>query len=300
MTARGGGYTFRVLAEPRAIPLSAENVERAYSAPTRQWFSVERRFPSSAGRPSGFLSGVTEVIVLEQLRRAAQGSVLETQPHYRTAIGVLGVTLPPILILGWLVLAAKVESSISAYYYTRMRDWFVGTLWVIGVFLFFYQYRPRQLGQARSKRESVQTGAADAWLGKVAGLCAVAVALVPTNPPPASKDMPVAIGALHGVAAAILFTCLALFPLLLFSQSRTRSHVYRGYGWAMIALVLLVVAYTFAPESLRLIAAPLRPILVLETLLIVVFGVSWFAKGRELAGNEKCIPPSEAPGSQVA
>jgi hypothetical protein len=88
--------------------------------------------------------------------------------------------------------------------------------------------------------------------------------------------MPVTIGALHGVAAAILFTCLALFPLLLFSQSRTRSGVYRGYGWAMIALLLLVVAYTFAPESLRLIAAPLRPILVLETLLIVVFGVSWF------------------------
>ena len=55
----------------------------------------------------------------------------------------------------------------------------------------------------------------------------------------------------------------------------------------MIALVLLVVAYTLAPESLRLIAAPLRPILVLETLLIVVFGVSWFDKGRELAAKDK-------------
>jgi hypothetical protein len=238
--------------------------------------------------------------VLEKLRRAAQGSVLETHPHYRTAIGVLGVTLPPILILGWLVMVAKVESSISAYYYTHMRDWFVGTLWVIGVFLFFYQYRPHQPGrQARSQRESVQTGAADAWLGKVAGLCAVVVALVPTNPPPAAKDMPVTIGALHGVAAGVLFTCLALFPLLLFSQSRTRSHVYRGYGWTMIVLLLLVVAYSFAPESLRLSAAPLRPILVLETLLIVVFGVSWFDKGRELAGKEKDMP-SEARASQVA
>ena len=230
--------------------------------------------------------------MLDKLRRAAQGSVLETHPHYRTAIGVLGVTLPPILILGWLVIVARVESSISAYYYTRMRDWFVGTLWVIGVFLFFYQYRPHHPGgQARSQHESVRTGAADAWLGKVAGLCAVLVALVPTNPPPESKDMPVTIGALHGVAAAILFTCLSLFPLLLFSQSRTRRHVYRGYGWAMVALVLLVVAYTLAPESLRLIAAPLRPLLVLETLLIVVFGVSWFDKGRELAAKDKDIEP---------
>ncbi len=206
------------------------------------------------------------------------------------------MTLPPILILAWLLLAAKVESSISAYYYTRMRDWFVGTLWVIGVFLFFYRYEPRP-GQARSQRESVRTGDADAWLGKFAGLCAVVVALVPTNPPPESKGMPPTIGTLHGVAAAILFTCLALFPLLLFSQSRTRSHVYRAYGWAMIVLVLLVVAYTLSPESLRLIAAPFRPILVLETLLIVVFGVSWFEKGRELAGNQEFSRPPE---SQVA
>ena len=240
-------------------------------------------------------------MVLERLRRAAQGSVLETHPHYRTAIGVLGVTLPPILILGWLLLAASVESSISAYYYTRLRDWFVGTLWVIGVFLFFYQYRPRQPGQARSKRKPVQTGAADAWLGKIAGVSAVVVALVPTNPPPQSKDFPPTIGALHGLAAAVLFLCLALFPLLLFSQSRTRSQVYRGYGWAMIVLIALVVGYTVSPESLRQGLAPLRPILVLETLLILVFGVSWFEKGRELAGSEKSARPShEAPTSQVA
>ena len=225
--------------------------------------------------------------MLERLRRAARDSVLETHPHYRTAIGVLGITLSPILIFGWLLLAANVESSISAYYYTRMRDWFVGTLWVIGVFLFFYRYRPRDSDRARSMLEAVRTGDADAWLGIVAGLSAVVVALVPTDPPLGSKDMPPTIGTLHGVAAAILFLCLALFPLLLFSQSRTRGPAYRTYGWTMIGLILLVVAYTFSPESLRLNLGPWRPILVLETLLIVVFGVSWFEKGRELARSEK-------------
>jgi hypothetical protein len=88
---------------------------------------------------------------------------------------------------------------------------------------------------------------------------------------------------LHGIAAATLFLCLALFPLLLFSQSRKRGHVYRRYGWAMVVLLLLVVAYAFGPESVRQATAPWRPVLVLETLLIVVFGVSWFDKGRELA-----------------
>jgi Protein of unknown function (DUF998) len=223
--------------------------------------------------------------LLQRLRRAAEGSVLDPHPHYRTAIGVLGVTLPPILIAVWLLLESKVESSISAYYHTAMRDWFVGTLWVIGVFLFFYRYRPRQPGQARSIRKSVQTGAADSWLGKVAGLCAVVVALVPTTPPPESKDVPPTIGNLHGVAAAILFICLALFPLLLFSQSRRRSHVYRAYGWTMIVVLLVTVAYVFAPAGFKESIAALRPLLVLETLLIVVFGVSWFEKGRELAAS---------------
>jgi hypothetical protein len=225
--------------------------------------------------------------VLQQLRRAAEGSVLDAHPHYRTAIGVLGITLPPILIVVWLLLASKVESSISAYYYTLMRDWFVGTLWVIGVFLFFYRYQPRQPGQARSSLEPVRTGAADSWVGKVSGLCAVVVALVPTIPPPESKDVPPTIGTLHGVTAALLFLCLALFPLLLFSQSRRRGHVYRGYGWTMIVLLLLTVAYVFAPTGFKASTAALRPILVFETLLIVVFGLSWFEKGREMAASMK-------------
>ena len=231
--------------------------------------------------------------MLQELRRAAEGSILETHPHYRTAIGVLGVTLPPILIVAWLLQASKVESSISAYYYTRMRDWFVGTLWVIGVFLFFYRYRPRQPGQGPSSLESVQTGAADSWLGKVAGLCAVVVALVPTNPPPEAKDVAPTIGMLHGLAAAILFLCLALFPLLLFSQSRRRSRVYRGYGWTMIVLLLLTVGYAFAPAGFKANIAALRPILVLETLLIVVFGASWFQKGWDMASDQ-------APSMRVA
>jgi len=87
------------------------------------------------------------------------------------------------------------------------------------------------------------------------------------------------------VAAALLFICLALFPLPLFSQSRRRSHVYRAYGWTMIVVLLVTVAYVFAPAGFKESIAALRPLLVLETLLIVVFGVSWFEKGRELAAS---------------
>jgi hypothetical protein len=212
--------------------------------------------------------------------------ILETHPHYRTAIGVLGASLPVILIgaslLGVLD-TPELPTSISAYYWTAMRDWFVGTLFVIGVFLFFYTYTPHNDGvDSRSKYEAVRKGKADAWLGKVAGIAAVLVALLPTNPPPSTVQPPT-IGMLHGIAAGALFACLALFPLLLFSQSTKKARVYQTYGWAMLGTLAAIVIYQFAPETVRNALAPAKPVLFLETFLIFVFGKSWFDKGRELA-----------------
>ena len=238
--------------------------------------------------------------MLRELKRAAEGSVLETHPHYRTAIGVLGVSLPPLLVLSSLLRRQEVQGSISAYYFTSARDVFVGILWVIGVFLFFYRYRPRRPELARTQVEPIKTGAADAWLGKVAGVSAVLVALVPTTPPPASPVQPPEIGMVHGLAAAVLFTSLSFFPLLLFSQSRVRGHVYRRYGWVMIALLLSVVAYAFAPDSLRESIAPWRPVLLLESLLIFVFGLSWFDRGLELAATAKGEAAAEGAGTPLA
>ena len=228
--------------------------------------------------------------MLQQLKRAAAASVLETQPHYRTAIGVLGVTLPPILIVTGLLRGGPIEGSISAYYHTPMRDWFVGTLWVIGVFLFFYQYHQRGQDRARSNIQAVRSGAADAWLGKLAGVSAVIVALFPTTPPPESPAQPPTIGMIHGLAAAVLFLCLSLFPLLLFSQSRGRERLYRNYGWGMLTTLAAIVVYQFAPERMREAISDVRPVLVLETALIMLFGVTWFQKGRELAAK----PESES------
>ncbi len=75
--------------------------------------------------------------MLQQLKAESQtllaGSVLEPYPKYRTAFGVLGVAVPPALLL-W-AMDQGVQNSLSAYYYTKGRDWFVGTLWVVGVFL---------------------------------------------------------------------------------------------------------------------------------------------------------------------
>lgn len=216
------------------------------------------------------------------LQQVMAGSVLEPRAKYRTAVGVLGVVLPPALLV-W-AMDQGVQSSISAYYHTAGRDWFVGTLWVIGVFLIFYQYRPQHPELARSQWPAIRSGRADAYLGKCAGVAAVLVALIPTTPP-AGLTQPPIIGAAHGAAAFVMFTSLSLFPLLLFSQSSEKAGLYKLCGWLMLACLALIGLYALSPEALRQALAPLRPVLLFEWVLVWVFGYSWFEKGREPANG---------------
>lgn len=230
--------------------------------------------------------------MLHRLKAASQqllaGSVLEPNPKYRTAIGVLGVVLPPALLI-W-AMDQGVQSSISAYYYTAGRDWFVGTLCVIGVFLIFYQYRPQHPELAKSRISSIRSGRADAYLGKCAGVAAVLVALFPTTPP-AGLTQPPIIGAAHGAAAFVTFASLSLFPLLLFSQSSEKAGRYRACGWLMLACLALTGIYALSPEALRQALARWRPVLVFEWVLVWVFAYSWFEKGREPATAAVTVAP---------
>lgn len=58
----------------------------------------------------------------------------------RRTIGVLGISLPLIVVLGGLVEnSSALQGSISGYYYTNMRDFFVGILCVVALFLISYQ-----------------------------------------------------------------------------------------------------------------------------------------------------------------
>jgi hypothetical protein len=55
----------------------------------------------------------------------------------------------------------------------------------------------------------------------------------------------------------------------------------------MIVLLVLTGAYVFAPTGFQTSTAHLRPVLVLETLLILAFSASWFTKGCEMAAASK-------------
>jgi hypothetical protein len=51
----------------------------------------------------------------------------------------------------------------------------------------------------------------------------------------------------------------------------------------MLACLALIGLFAVAPEAVRNALAPWRPVLLLEWILIWVFGYSWFEKGRESA-----------------
>ncbi len=89
----------------------------------------------------------------------------------RLAIGGLGLLLPPLIVgLEPLLFDGQPapRGSLSAYYYSGLREVFVGGVCAIGVFLFTYQL-------ARATLENV--------LSMIAGAAAVAVAVFPTQRP---------------------------------------------------------------------------------------------------------------------
>ena len=85
----------------------------------------------------------------------------------RQAIGWIGLIMPLLVRLGaWAFEGIRSTNSISAYYYTGMRDVFVSTLVLIGALLACYRTPAKQ----------------DAWLGIITGLAAIGIALFPTFP----------------------------------------------------------------------------------------------------------------------
>ncbi len=85
----------------------------------------------------------------------------------RKAVGLIGIALPLLLVAGkYLFEGPGIQDSISDYYYSVMRDVFVGSLWAIAVFLLSYRGHERQ----------------DDLTGDLACLFAIGVALFPTAP----------------------------------------------------------------------------------------------------------------------
>jgi hypothetical protein len=213
----------------------------------------------------------------------------------RTVVGFIGILLPLIFILGetyYLRGGVQVRGSISAYYHSPMRDFFVAGLCVIGFLLATYM--------------SAQTNTWDFWLSFVAGVAIIGVVFFPTRRPGLLPDAPLCgstpapdgcswiqqelgetpTATIHFACAAVFIGCLAAIAFLFAHREKTyegdkkMALVQQLCGWAIIA----AVAWVAIGGVLNLTIWKLTPLYVGEVVSIWAFGISWLLKGKDLRG----------------
>ena len=190
----------------------------------------------------------------------------------RNAVGWIGIMLPFTLMLGvFLIYNGDLTLvTISQYYYSGMRDIFVGALCAIALFLFFYR-------------------GYDKWddrFGNIAGFCALCVAWFPTT-----ESGPLDIsGTIHFIAASVFFIVLSIFSIFIFTrkgasstrQKLQRNIIYLICGLVMMAcLVSIMIFFIFSGNDLHS-----SFVFWAETIALVAFGVSWLTKGGTISPDK--------------
>ena len=201
----------------------------------------------------------------------------------RKAIGILGIALPIIIVIGSTTCGGceEIQSSISRYYHTNMRDVFVGILCATALFLFAYNgydYR-------------------DAIAGNIACIFALGVAFFPTSvcePFPSCIPGPIdnnVINTIHFISATGFFLALSYFSLFLFTikdenptkMKLKRNKIYRVCGFVMLGCIVLIAAYSICSKcGFCTSIAKINPIFWLETIALWAFGFSWITKGKTI------------------
>jgi hypothetical protein len=207
----------------------------------------------------------------------------------RAAVGVLGILLPVVLVLvdGLWFDGRFPRDSISAYYYSGMRDVFVGVLVATAVFLVTYKVVEWNL---------------DNLLSIVAGVAVLAVALFPTGRPsdlvaltPLQDELgETFVKVIHFLGAGIFIGCLGFICACFGVRERHRAdrtehqrrrgfvlHVSCAVVIGVAVLLILVVDVGLGWD---------RGLLVGEVLAAWAFGVSWLTKGLELDALRRPSP----------
>jgi hypothetical protein len=217
------------------------------------------------------------------LRQKNETPVILSYLHLRRIIGVLGILLPIVVVLGALP-SGNVKGilpSISDYYYSNMREVFVGTLCAIAVFLLAYKgYDIR-----------------DAISSKICGLAALGIAFFPTT---LSYGMAPCLSfinngglasTIHFSCAGILFATFSYMSLVLFRKSSgkarmtkektKRNMVYKTCGLTILGCLTLIGVYEIFLKN-AIDPEKIRPIFWAEVVMLFSFGTSWLVKSEAI------------------
>lgn len=191
----------------------------------------------------------------------------------RRAVGWIGILLPFTLLFGNILIFRddRIRGSISLYYFSGMRDVFVGGVCAIALFMFFYRGYDRR----------------DRWTSNLVGFFAVCVALFHTT-----EHGPLDwSGKVHFFCASCFFVLLAYISLFLFTKGSgytknklARNRIYITCGIVMLACLIAIAVY-FRLYDLDYTGSSF--VFWTETLALLAFGISWLTKGGTILPDHK-------------
>ena len=197
--------------------------------------------------------------------RSGLGRPLPRVPLHRL-IGGLSISLPLVLTIGNFISAGTPPpGSLSGYYYTDMRNFFIGGLCALGVFLLAYR-GPERL---------------DTLITDCAGTSLIMVALCPTRPPVGGHPLTAqqnVVGGLHDFFAIIAPLALGVMALRLArARRRPGATIHRACAMTIFSSLLFAIISSFIFSSIHVNP---RALLACEVLTMFASGTSWLTARR--------------------
>ena len=226
----------------------------------------------------------------------ADNALVHSYTSVRRALGILGLALPPLLLLVVAVTGQAAQSSISAYYYGPGGNILVGTLCAMAVFLWSYLGYQSDDGLFPS----------DKLVARLAAVTALGVAFVPTGGAiPATtanctfveclvlKLTPFNPTHVHLASALMFFALLAVFCIVNFRRTgglalsrekQVKNGLFLTCGVVILVClgVLVLRGYLYANATPEEQAAMDRTVTVfiLESIAVWAFATAWLVKGE--------------------
>jgi len=190
----------------------------------------------------------------------------------RLFVGLVALGLPEIVAF----VSSTPLSSISASYHTEARDFFVGSLFVIGALLWAYNGR-KATGNIRW----------DKIIGKVGSLAAFCAAIFPTSCDGCGANLK---STIHYVAAVILFSTVAYFCWAFRNSAKAnltqdKKAVRRVVIYSVCIVAILVSMLGAGVAQLAMSVATRNALSITfyaELAAMLAFGVAWTAAGKIL------------------
>lgn len=210
------------------------------------------------------------------------GPILLTYFKVRQSLGYIAMGFPLLLLIGGYVTEGAVLPSISDYYFSAMRDFVVGALVAIGIFLMAYN------GQPNAAHNRL-----DALTSFGAGAASIGLALFPNKPHTmgietffhAVMDDRISVS-LHFLSSFVFLTTLTLFCLRIFSRAALpkEKHLYWLCGWTIVTAGVVATTASFVRAfdlfEARHVVEDLNLIFWLEATGVWAFCIAWLIKGQ--------------------